>query len=489
MWITDGLAAVALRDPGRPALVRGQQHVTYGELHRRAGGVAAGVAAALGDIEGETISLLESDAIEFLVAFHGIVAAGHVAAPLSPEWGPAEVARAEATCRPALRLVAGATADAPHASTLGALEGGVSRDADWRTGDAVREFYIGFSSGSTGAPKAIARSHGAWLSSFLAMSVEFDISAGSTVVVPGSLFYSFSLIAALHALFVGATVVLPAAPGSRSLLSAMAGDGLTVYALPSLLEDVVAKGGRRGSAFPGVRRIVCAGETLRPQARARAAEVFPSAEVVEYYGASELGFVTIARPEDEARQPGSVGRPFLGTAVAVLGADGAALPRGRVGLLCAKNGYGFSRYRGAEPLGDTVLGEWRTAGDLAWQDDEGYVHLAGRRDNMLVVRGENVFPEEVERVLNAEPGVRLAAVVGEPAVTPAHLVALVEPSDDALDAQGLLRACRTALGLRKTPRRVVVVRELPRTATGKLARAELRAMLDRQPPEQGQEAP
>src|SRR5690606_28163093 len=124
-----------------------------------------------------------------------------------------------------------------------------------------------------------------------------------------------------------------------------------------------------------------------------------------------LGFVTVLRPEDAAAHPGSVGRAFPGTEVTVLDERGEAVPAGEVGRLCARTPYGGLRYLGGGDL-DVALDHhgWRTVGDLARQDTAGFVTLAGRRDRMVVIRGENVYPEETERALASMPGVARAAV-------------------------------------------------------------------------------
>jgi acyl-CoA synthetase (AMP-forming)/AMP-acid ligase II len=190
--------------------------------------------------------------------------------------------------------------------------------------------------------------------------------------------------------------------------------------------------------------------------------------------------VTVLRPEDQAARPDSVGRPFLGSRVAVLDEAGRPVPPGEVGLLCARTEYGFAGYYGQPELDAAVEHHgWRTAGDLARQDPEGYVYLVGRRDNMVVIRGENVYPEEVEQVLRGIPGVANAAVVPEPADAPTHLVALVRVQGAPPDAGDVLRACRQVLAPRKVPRRVIFVEELPTTPAGKVARGRLTDLLER----------
>ncbi|MEX2430802.1 MAG: AMP-binding protein, partial [Dehalococcoidia bacterium] len=344
---------------------------------------------------------------------------------------------------------------------------------DDRPIDATTPFYVGFTSGSTGRPRALVRDHRAWVSSFFAMSTEFGIGEGDVVVVPGSLFFSFSLIAALHALFAGATVVFPRHPGALSLASALDARPGAMHILPSLLAQTlrVAEGHRQ--AFPLLRSIICAGERLAPEVKRAVPGVFPNARLYEYYGASEFGFATILTPGEHEARPGSVGRPFLGCDIAVVDEKGDLCPPHETGLLQVRNAYGpvavYGEGGGALP----PAGAWRTAGDLAWRDAEGYVYLAGRRDNMVVINGENIYPEEVERILSALDGMVEVAVVPWPADTPTHVIAVLEAGDGVPDAPRVLRHCKAHLSARKVPRKVVYVEALPLTATGKIDRAKV----------------
>jgi long-chain acyl-CoA synthetase len=333
-------------------------------------------------------------------------------------------------------------------------------------------FYVGFSSGSTGQPKAIVRRHGAWLSSFLAMSIEFGLRPETAIAAPGSLFFSFSLIAALHALTIGATLIVPGRDASGPTETLVPGPH-TAYLLPSLLAGAVRRAGRRGERFTGIRQIICAGETLSAGTRAEAAAIFPRATIREYYGASELGFVTVIDDAEAAARPGSVGRAFLGAEIAILDDRGLPLRPGEVGRIGARTSYGFAGYAG-DPLGAARIAPfgWPSVGDLGWRDADGYLYLAGRADRMVVIRGENVFPEQAERVLLAHPAVADAAVIPDREERPRGLVAYVVRRE-AVAARELIGACTRQLPTRAVPQRIVFRDAFPQTATGKVDRAAL----------------
>ncbi len=469
MLITDGLFRNARVRPDTIALRRGERSLTYGETAARVREVAGGVNALAGAGEPRLVGLLIEDPFDFMLAMLGIVAAGHVAVPFSTDWAAAELQAAIELTAPAAIL---ADRDCPAGVRLAALPRGAAGRRTPAAGDA---FYVGFTSGSSGRPKGAIRSHRAWTESFHLMTLEFGVGPGDTAVVPGSLFFSFALNAAVHAVFTGATAVFPAEPGTRGLLHALDGNA-TLYALPSVLADLARLATGRGNRAPALRRIVTAGERLDPAVAAGIREVFPGAALFQYYGASELGYVTILRPEDFAAHAGSIGRAALGVEVAVLDEQGAPAPRGEIGVLCVRTPFGFSGYLG-DPRGPDAIDHfgWRTVGDLGRLDADGYVYLAGRRDNMVVLRGQNVYPEVVEAVLRAAPGVRQAVAVPEPPGRPRHLVAIVELANEVPPA-AILAHAKAALSGPRIPRRVVIVEALPRNAAGKVDRAAAAAL-------------
>lgn len=474
--VSDGPLAWAAKDPARVAICCGPAERTFAELATDVRGLSERLLDDHPGLPGNPVCLEAEDGLAFLTGFLALAHVGAVVAPLARAWTVPQCAQAEHTV--------GAVAVLRHAG--GAFDLERLRDAGprtWPGPESGHPFYIGFTSGSTGAPKPIPRAHRAWLNSFLAMSLEFDIEPRTRMVVPGDLFFSFGLIAALHALFVGASVVLDDTSRLRipDLANAMeTPDATVLYAVPSVLGELVRWLQRRNRTLPNLARYITAGEKLHPATRHAAAATLPNAHGFEYYGASEIGFVTVLGDDDFRHRPGSVGRPFAGAAIAVLDEAGDAVPPGAVGLLCARTEFGSMRTWDASLSSWAVRDDgWQTAGDLAFQDDDGFVTLVGRRDNMLVLRGENVYPEEVERVVESLPGVARALALPAPASAPSHLVVLVVlDNGSALETRAILLHCRESLAGVKVPRRAVFVPSLPTTATGKVDRDAARALLD-----------
>jgi fatty-acyl-CoA synthase len=193
------------------------------------------------------------------------------------------------------------------------------------------------------------------------------------------------------------------------------------------------------------------------------------------YGSTEVAWATIAGPGDLRAAPGTAGRPPRGTVVRILDAAGEELPVGRSGRIFVGSELLFDGYTGG---GDKQrLGSLMSTGDVGHFDAEGRLFVDGRDDEMIVSGAENVYPTEVEELLAHVSGVREVAVVGVPDDEfGQRLRAYVALEDGAaLSERQLQDHVRSNLARYKVPREVVFVRELPRNATGKILKRELRS--------------
>jgi long-chain acyl-CoA synthetase len=201
--------------------------------------------------------------------------------------------------------------------------------------------------------------------------------------------------------------------------------------------------------------------------------------LVEYYAGSEANGITIIGSADWLAHPGSVGRA-LGAAVHIVGEDGVELPAGQDGLI-------YFESQSFEYLGDpaktaSALDDrgWSTLGDIGHVDDEGFLYLSDRRTDLIISGGVNIYPAEIEAALIGHPAVDDVAVIGVPDPEMGQRVlAIVQPARHGTGspdlAAELIEHCRARLATFKCPRSVEFVAELPRLATGKLLRRQLRA--------------
>jgi long-chain acyl-CoA synthetase len=283
----------------------------------------------------------------------------------------------------------------------------------------------------------------------------------------------------LAPLFFGGSVELLPRFDIGRLLGAVAETRATsVYMVPTHFSALFAMGERRHAFDLSSLKTVASGTApLAQSLKAEIVALFGEGKLYERYGSTEGGIVTALRPEYQLSKIQCVGQPLAATQIAILDQEGRPVKTGEVGELYSCSPYMFSGYLNLPEATDKAMREeWFTAGDMARQDEEGFVYLVDRKNDMIISGGENVYPREVEEVLLSHPAVAEAAVVGLPhpywgeEVT-AYVV--LRPGMTA-SPDDLAGACRAALSRYKTPKAVHLVERLPRNSMGKILRRELR---------------
>ncbi|WP_053205203.1 AMP-binding protein [Jiangella muralis] len=394
--------------------------VRYGDTTRSYAQLARHAERARPDVKpGTLVPLPDGDPVAQLTGLLAADAAGAVPLSCDPSWRP-EHRRALLAPLPDVVDEAGA------------------HDLAW----------AGFTSGSTGRPRVVVRSRSSWTGSFAATDRLTGVTAADTVLVPGALSWSLTAFAAAHALAAGATVRLTGDWSVPSLLAA-APDADVVHLVPHRLAAVLDARPER------LRTAVVGGAALGTALRERAADA--GVGVVAYYGATELSFVAV--------DPDGTGlRPFDGVEIEL-----------RAGEVWVRSPWLAHGYVGAAagPLRRDADG-WATVGDLA-ADAAGPLVLRGRGDGAILTGGATVVPEDVEAVLAAVPGVEGVVVLGLPHAGLGQVVAAVVQGDGVRRAV-LEATARARLTPAQRPRRWLAVDELPRTSSGKPARALVAAL-------------
>ena len=319
--------------------------------------------------------------------------------------------------------------------------------------------FEALTSGSTGKPKRILRTQGSWTASF-AVNAGFGIGPSARVAVLGGLVQSLALYGAVEALHLGAEVHLLDALRPDRQRTALAARRIShLYASPAQLRLVLEGAGE----CPDLALVLVGGSKLDPGLLAGLRAMAPAARVLEFYGAAETSFVTLA---DAATPEGSVGRAYPGVTIDL---D----PSGKVWV---KSPYLFLGYAGgAGGAGGSGTADWRdgwlSVGEVGRQKD-GYLYLRGRAGRMVTVADQNVFPEEIEALLQAMPGITRAAVLPVAnALRGTVLVGLVQGDRSAHAA--ILAALRADLGALKSPKALIWLQDWPLLPSGK---TDLRAL-------------
>lgn len=364
------------------------------------------------------------------------------------------------------RLAALATAVAARSAEAIPLLGDDRWGADYRAGlrklaDSGAEHpdtaWAAFSSGSSGTPRVILRSEESWSVSFAAVTELMQLDDGDSVYLPAPLSSSLSLYSVAHARSVGAAIVLPRTHGfsAGDLDHATAVHG-TPPALRAIVESIES-----GHGPHRVRMVLVGGTHLEIELRRRAEAL--GIRVVSYYGAAELSFVTIDTD-------GLGHRAFPGVDLRI-----------DSGELWACSPYVASGYLGAGGALREASGGWSTVGDLVEVDSAGRIHFRGRADGAILTAAATVVPEDVESALRTIDGVADAVVFGLANVGVGELVgALIAttPGRGLPSLHDLREQARTRLSPSHLPRHWYWAEQLPRTLSGKPARAEIRRAID-----------
>ncbi|WP_226628797.1 AMP-binding protein [Alloyangia pacifica] len=325
-----------------------------------------------------------------------------------------------------------------------------------RLPEAARGILQSRSSGTTGAAKAIRRTHGSWIASFRVNAAALGIAAEDVYGVLGAPVHSLALYAIAEAAWLGADLLCLGELRPARQAAALRAAGATIlYATPTQLRLLVAA----GQALPTLRHILCGGGRMPGGLRASLAALCPRAELREFYGAAETSFIAWS---DAQTPEGAVGRAYPGVEIRI------DAPEGDFGEIWVRSPYLFDGY--AE--GTSTDTGWRdgflSVGEIGRLDAGGHLTVAGRRSRMVTIADRNVFPEDIEALLLGDASVRHCAVVPRPDPRRGvHLVAVIAGADDAATSGRLLALCRAAFGALAAPRRLIGLEDFPLTVSGK----------------------
>ena len=327
-------------------------------------------------------------------------------------------------------------------------------------------------SGTTGKPKGAARDSSAAGIGALANVIEIVPYVRDDVIFcPAPMFHSFGLMTVTFATGLGATLILPEKFDAEGSLEQIERYKATAASfVPVMLRRIVRLDDEAKEKYDlsSLRILLASGSALSPELRKAVCEVFGPV-LHDLYGSTEAGWVAIAGPKDIEVHPDSVGKPVGGIDVRILDKDRNDLSTGETGEIFVKSGVMFEGYTSGDEK-EAVDG-FMSIGDLGHLDDDGYLYVEGRADDMVVVGGENIYPIEVEEVIQSVEGISEASVMGiDDEEYGKILVAFYEGKAEPNKVE---TKCKDELASYKVPKRFVQLDELPRTSTGKVIKREL----------------
>lgn len=470
--------APAVATPDHIALIDHQENLTYRALARRAGGVAQQLREA-GISRGDRVALLGNNSIDFAAAYVGTLWIGAIAVPLNAMAAPAELAAQLAAVTPSgVVILPGFTDALPDGAQH--LSINTRREAENVPLEVVEGHEVAvllFTSGTAGHPKAAMLTHANLAANIAAVQGSEALAMQRDDVGFAALpwFHVFGLNVGLGlGLASGVPTVVADAFDPAGALELIAEKQVTIVAVvPTMLRNWLELPRATTAMFTSVRMCVSGAATLEPALAEQVYERF-GVTVHDGYGLTEAAPI-VATSALDARRDGSVGKPIPGVQVRLIDSDGFDSEPGDAGEIWVKGPSVFPGYWNDPHASAAVLNDgWLQTGDIATQDDDGYLYLVDRAKDLIIVSGFNVFPAEVETVLLEQESVTDAAVIGVPDDRTGEAVKAYVVLESPVSLDTLNLWCRSRLSRYKCPREIEIVEGIPRSVNGKVLRRVLR---------------
>lgn len=497
--IADVPAHRAAQSPAQPALIEDARRLSYGDLAQAVDAAAARL-ATLGVKGGDRVMIVAENCVAQIVLLFAAARLDAWALVSNARLSAAELDAIAAHARP--KLIAFTTDVSPdaraHAERLGATPaaalpvdiGAWSYHVDASapaepvaTGSAAQCAALIYTTGTTGTPKGVMLSHRNLLFIAATSSMLRRVSPDDVVytVLPVSHVYGLASVC-LGSLYAGATLRLAPRFSPEAVRVALADEGVTIFqGVPAMHAKLLEHLHTHGHAWraPRLRFAYSGGSPLDANLKARVEHVY-GVPLHNGYGMTESSPTVTQTPLDAPRTDSSVGVPIPGVDVRIVAPDGSDVPPGEVGEIRVRGpnvmlGY----YRNADATRAAVSADgWLSTGDLARQEADGAVTIAGRSKELIIRSGFNVYPVEVEQVLNAHPDVVQAAVIGRAIDGNEEVLAFVELVPGAAADEAALHAwCADRLTAYKRPAHIRVLDALPAASTGKVLKHRLRELV------------
>ncbi len=503
MDLGTAFAVSVKRQPGALAVVDGERRRTFaqwdGEIR-----AAAGALARMGLKAGDHLAMVMRNRYEMATLYWASHMLGLIFTPISWRGSLDEIAYCLEDCEARAVAYDGAAGGAPAeaAARLG-IDGARQIVAADGKGDGIRfekmleaipiagpaapdsdaTCLMLYTSGTTGRPKGVPRSHRAELAAGVSQVAHHQYRMGESSLCVMPMFHTMGVRKMLSSALVNGKLVCMPDYSPAGVLRLVAAERVTsLFLVPTMFHDIVRDPDFTRHDLGALSRLGYAGMAMTPVLVEQCLDAFRPDVFINHYGSSEIYTFTIC--DHQRDKPSCAGRAGLNQVIRVVDparrdAIDADLPVGEPGEIVASmaSPEAFTGYwKRPDADAKAIQGAWYRTGDLGQFDQDGELYVVGRVDDMIISGGENIYPEEVEGALARCPGVASAAVVGMPDERlGSRVVAFVEPASAEVSVEAIDAAClETGLARFKRPREYVIVRQIPRSASGKLLRRKLR---------------
>jgi len=480
------------------ALICGERSLTFAELNARANHVA-NVLKSLGVNVGDRVAIMVHNSIEGIEVGAACTKIKAIQVPVNYRLREREVAYvlndSEAKVVVAgpelVQVVEQARAAVQGQPTFIAIGGhapagwlqyeevvGASSETMPVIGEASLGSSMSYTSGTTGNPKGAYRPNGVSLEAVLGVVQAFELRDSDVHLLAGPLYHSApNAFTSLQILLGATTVILPRFDAVEALRLIERHRVSTTFMAPTLLQRLCDVPDEIAKTFDtsSLKSIILGAAPCPYILKVRATERFGPV-LWEFYGATETGFVTILRPEDQLRKPGSCGTVAEGQEIRLLNEAGEEVPDGVPGEIWVRNTSLAQYFKKPDATARNMRDSFFSVGDIAYRDSEGYYFICDRKIDMIISGGVNIYPAEIEAVLSAHPAIADVAVIGVPDShwgESVKAVVALRPGASATQEE-LIAYCAERIADYKKPRSVDFLDELPRNPAGKLLKRNIR---------------
>lgn len=506
--IADMVARGAATTPDKTALIQDDAGLSYSELHNLTCRCVAALKAS-GIAKGDRVAFLGLNHIDYVILLIAALRIGAVTVAVNWRLVPREIAYIVQDAGARFLLTQSAVLDNALAVRAEArLETILLSDGEFEGRPAFRAWVQGFApdervaaldpadvavqlytSGTTGHPKGALLTHGSLTASLSqGRKIGEDWAAWwpsdvSLVAMP--LFHIGGTAWVMQTLNGGGTGVILAQPDVAAIIATVQRHGITkMFAVPAVLNMILNHPDAAGADFSSMRVLPYGASPIPLDVLSRSMQMFPNAQFVQMYGATETsGTIVYLPPEDHdvagtPRMKGC-GKPFPDVELRIVGEDGQDRAPGEVGEVWVRAPLVMAGYHNLpEANAGAFVDGWYRTGDAAYRDADGYLYLYDRVKDMIVSGGENIYPAEVENALHHHPAVRDCAVIGVPDARWGEAVKaiVVTRAGESVSADDLIAFARTQIAGFKCPKSIDFVDELPRNPSGKVLKKDLRKL-------------
>lgn len=503
--ISDVLRLAASKVPGKLALVYRHCRYSYAELDA-AVNTMANALCARGVRRGDRIALLSHNNDGYVIAYFSLARLGAISVPVNFMLNASEIAYILRHCGASGvvaedRLVETAEAAIAQSGAPVVLRGAIldhysqvppgwDSIAEWLAHpDATMPdvhvsdddpIQIMYTSGTESRPKGATLSSRSYMAQYISCIVNGEMSGDDVGVHCLPLYHCAQLHCFLTpGIYLGSTNIILGAPDPQAILAAVEEQRATsLFCPPTVWIALLGQLRLQQRDLSSLKKGYYGASIMPTEIVKELLHALPGLRLFNFYGQTEMApLATVLSPQDQLRKLGSAGRPAINVQTRIVDDADQPVPSGTIGEIVHRSPHLMLGYwNDPETTAAAFRGDWFHSGDLGVMDEEGYLRVVDRKKDMIKSGGENVASREVEEVLYSNPAVSEAAVFGlpDPLWIEAVTAAVVLREGARIDESALMDFCRERLAGFKTPKRIAFVERLPKNASGKILKRELR---------------